>query len=121
MRIRKWVVLASILAATACSGGDAARPDNSASSPAAQDQPAIMRAVDGIPGWLRDGGGETYTKDGLYGYIDGEAEIVFQYGFRELAVFKFKPAVAAAPVLPGPGLPVSSTGIAKPAVSPAQG
>jgi hypothetical protein len=49
-----------------------------------------MRAVDGIPGWKRGGDVETYTKDGLYGYIDGGAEIVFQYGFRELAVFKFK-------------------------------
>jgi hypothetical protein len=48
--------------------------------------------VDGIPGWTRTGEVETYTKDGLYGYIDGGAEIVFQYGFRELAVFKFKPA-----------------------------
>ncbi len=53
-----------------------------------------MRAIDGIPGWIRDGDVETYTKDGLYGYIDGGAEIVFQYGFRELAVFKFKPAAA---------------------------
>jgi hypothetical protein len=51
-----------------------------------------MRALDGIPGWIRDGDVETYAKDGLYGYIDGGAEIVFQYGFRELAVFKFKPA-----------------------------
>jgi hypothetical protein len=54
---------------------------------------------------------ETYTKDGLYGYIDGGAEIVFLYGFRELVVFKFKPA--------GPGLPVSSTGATKPVGSPA--
>jgi hypothetical protein len=53
-----------------------------------------MRGLDGIPGWIRDGDGETYTKDGLYGYIDGGAEIVFQYGFRDLAVFKFKPAGA---------------------------
>ena len=94
MRIQKLVVVASIIIGAACSGGDAARPDDSALSPAAQDKPAIMRAVDGIPGWIRDGDVETYTKDGLYGYIDGGAEIVFQYGFRELAVFKFKPAAA---------------------------
>ncbi len=100
MRIRKSIVVASIIIATACSGGDAARPGDSAGSPSAQDKPAIMRALDGIPGWIRDGDGEAYTKDGLYGYIDGGAEIVFQYGFRELAVFKFKPAVAAA--LPAP-------------------
>ncbi|MCX6571708.1 MAG: hypothetical protein NT006_09890 [Candidatus Aminicenantes bacterium] len=84
-----------LLAAAACSRGNAARPGDSASFPTAQDKPALMRAVDGIPGWTRDGGVETYTKDGLYGYIDGGAEIVLQYGFRELAVFKFKPARVA--------------------------
>jgi hypothetical protein len=62
----------------------------------AEDKPAIMRAVDVIPGWTRTGDVETCTKDGLYGYIDGGAEIVLEYGFRELAVFKFKPAVPPA-------------------------
>ena len=52
--------------------------------------------MDGIPGWTRTGDVETYTKDGLYVYIDGGAEIVLQYGFRELAVFKFKPAAPPA-------------------------
>lgn len=80
------------LVATACSEGNTTRPSDSAGSPANQDKPAIMRTVEGIPGWIRDGGGETYAKDGLYGYIDGGAEIVFQYGFRELSVLKFKPA-----------------------------
>jgi peptidoglycan/xylan/chitin deacetylase (PgdA/CDA1 family) len=91
-RQRSVIAASVLLASVACSGGNAARPGDSTRSPAAQDQPAIMRAVDGIPGWIRDGDVETYTKDGLYGYIDGGAEIVFQYGFRELAVFKFKPA-----------------------------
>ena len=119
MRIRKLVVVASIIMAAAYSGGNDARPGDSAGSPAAQEKPAIMRAVDGIPGWTPTGDVETYTKDDLYGYIDGGAEIVLQYGFRELAVFKFKPAATAAPVWPGPGLPVSSTGTAKPVGSPA--
>ncbi len=55
-----------------------------------------MRAVDGIPGWKRQGPPERFNKEGLYGYIDGGAEIVLQYGFRELAVFKFKPAAGPA-------------------------
>jgi hypothetical protein len=94
---RQWGILAvSIFLAAACSGGNDARPGGSVLSPTAQEKPAIMRALDGIPGWTRTGDVETYTKDGLYGYIDGGAEIVFQYGFRELAVFKFKPSVAAA-------------------------
>ena len=80
--------------AVACSGGKDARPGGSAGPPAAQEKPAILRAADGIPGWTPAGDVETYTKDGLYGYIDGGAEIVFQYGFRELAVFKLKPAAA---------------------------
>lgn len=99
----RWPALGiagAIIVAAACSGGNDARPGDNAGSPAAQEKPAIMRAVDGIPGWIRDGDVETYAKDGLYGYIDGGAEIVFQYGFRELAVFKFKPAGATAP--PGP-------------------
>ena len=91
---RQWGVLAAsvLLAATACSGRNDARPGDDPLSPTAQDKPAIMRTVNGIPGWTQTGDVETYTKDGLYGYIDGGAEIVFQYGFRELAVFKFKPA-----------------------------
>ena len=40
--------------AAACSGGNDARPGDSAGSPAAQDKPVIMRAMDGIPGWIRD-------------------------------------------------------------------
>ncbi len=96
--IRQCGVLAVsvLLAAAACSGGDAARAVDSVLSPAGQDRPAIMRAVDGIPGWTRSGGAERYNKEGLYGYIDGGAEIVLQYGFRELAVFKFSPAEAEA-------------------------
>jgi hypothetical protein len=96
----RWPTLGiagAIILVAACSGGNDARPGNSVLSPAAQDQPAVMRALDGTPGWTRAGDVETYTKDGLYGYIDGGAEIVFQYGFRELSVFKFKP-VGAAPL-----------------------
>jgi hypothetical protein len=97
MRLRKSLAAAAaVFMAAACSGGDAARPGDRSSSPAVQDKPAIMQALDGIPGWTRTGDVETYTKDGLYGYIDGGAEIVLQYGFRELAVFKFKPTAAAA-------------------------
>ena len=55
-----------------------------------------MGVVDGIPGWTRTGPPERYNKEGLYGYIDGGAEIVLQYGFRELAVSTFKPAAAPA-------------------------
>jgi hypothetical protein len=93
MTISSWITaMITVSLNITCSGGNSARAGANAPSPLAEDKPAIMRAVDGIPGWTRTGDGETYTKDGLYGYIDGGAEIVFQYGFRELAVFKFKPA-----------------------------
>jgi hypothetical protein len=54
-----------------------------------------MRAVDGVPGWKRRGPPARYNKEGLYGYIDGGAEIVLQYGFRGLSVFEFRPAAGA--------------------------
>lgn len=95
--MRRWPglgIAGAIIVVASCSGGNDARPGDATLSPAAQDAPAIMRTLDGIPGWIQDGDVETYAKDGLYGYIDGGAEIVFQYGFRELAVFKFKPAGA---------------------------
>jgi hypothetical protein len=87
MRIESGLAAAVLVfTAAACAGSDAAN------------NPPIMRAVDGIPGWTRTGGVETFTKDGLYGHIDGGAEIVLQYGFRKLAVFKFRPE--AAPAVP---------------------
>jgi len=55
-----------------------------------------MGTVDGIPGWTRTGEVETYTKEGLYGYIDGGAEIVLPYGFRELSVVRFARAAGEA-------------------------
>ena len=54
-----------------------------------------MRAVDGVKGWKRTGPPERYNREGLYGYIDGGAELVLSYGFRELSVFKFEPDGAA--------------------------
>jgi hypothetical protein len=82
------------LSAAACSGSDAVLFTNSMLAANAAVDPSIMRAVDGIPGWKRQGPPERYNKEGLYGYIDGGAEIVLPYGFRELSVFKFKPAAA---------------------------
>jgi hypothetical protein len=90
--------LATILAVflgASCSGADAVLVTNSLLATNAAVHPPVMRAVDGIRGWKRTGAPERYNKEGLYGYIDGGAEIVLQYGFRELAVFKFKPAADA--------------------------
>ena len=80
------------LLAAACTGQEAALVGNGINAAGAAVNPPIMRAVDGIEGWKRTGPPDRYTQDGLYGYIDGGAEIVLSYGFRELAVFRFKPA-----------------------------
>lgn len=52
----------------------------------------LMRGPDGIPSWTRTGPAETFNREGLYGYIDGGAEIVLPYGFLELSVSRYKPA-----------------------------
>jgi len=80
------------LLAAACTGQEAVLVGNSINAAGAAVNPPVMRAVDGIKGWERAGPPDRYAKDGLYGYIDGGAEIVLSYGFRELSVFRFKPA-----------------------------
>ncbi len=94
-----------LLALGACRAGDAAlfveRAPSSvaATESSARDAPLlsqragdIVRAMDGIPGWIRTGEPRVFTREGLYGHINGGAEIVLQYGFRELVVHVFEPA-----------------------------
>jgi len=85
-----------VLAAAACSGPASAPAGNGVPAATAAGDLPVMRSIDGIPGWTRTGSPERYNKEGLYGYIDGGAEIVLQYGFRELAVSTFKPVAAPA-------------------------
>ncbi len=92
---RSLLMAALVLTAAACSGPDAVPPGNGKQAEGAAVDPPIIGAVDGIPGWTRTGPPEHYNKEGLYGYIDGGAEIVLQYGFREIAVSKFRPAASS--------------------------
>jgi hypothetical protein len=85
-------VLILILAGMACSGSDAVLVGNSVMAAAAALDLPVMSGADGIPGWKRTGPLGRYDKEGLYGYIDGGAEIVLQYGFREASVAKYRPA-----------------------------
>ena len=99
MRARQGLaaaVLASVLAAAACSGSEAVLVGNAVAAAGAALKPAGMPPVDKAPGWKRTGDVETFKSDGLYGHIDGGAEIVLQYGFRELAVSRFAPGEAGA-------------------------
>jgi hypothetical protein len=90
--VRTACGLIVILLAAACSGSDAVLIGNSVTAASAAVNPPLLRGVDGIPGWTRTGPPERYNKEGLYGYIDGGAEIVLQYGFREVAVSEYRPA-----------------------------
>jgi hypothetical protein len=86
------LAVAAAVSATACSRSDAGLIANGARAGGASPGPQVLRGVDGVPGWTRTGPPELYKKDGLYGYIDGGAEIVLQYGFRELSVARYRPA-----------------------------
>lgn len=88
----RLAALGLALAAAACTGSDAVLVGTGINAAAAATNPPVMRAVDGLEGWKRAGPPDRYNTEGLYGYIDGGAEIVLEYGFRELAVFRFKPA-----------------------------
>jgi hypothetical protein len=59
--------------------------------------PPDFMGVAGIAGWVLSGTPRTFTKESLYGYIDGGAEIVLQYGFHDLTVFELVPEPPQAP------------------------
>jgi hypothetical protein len=59
--------------------------------------PPDFMGVAGITGWVLSGSPRTFPKEGLYGYIDGGAEVFLQYGFRDLTVFDLVPDKAAGP------------------------
>ena len=56
-------------------------------SPAQETAPDL--AAISIGTWKTAGPTEVYKKDGLYGYIDGGAELFLQYGFEELSVIRY--------------------------------
>jgi hypothetical protein len=63
---------------------------------ARQNLPPDFMGVAGISGWVPAGTSRAFTKDSLYGYVDGGAEIFLEYGFRNLWVFEFVPDKPAA-------------------------
>jgi len=56
-------------------------------SPAQEKAPDLSRIEIGT--WKPAGPPEVYKKDGLYGYINGGAELFLQYGFEELSVIRY--------------------------------
>jgi hypothetical protein len=62
-----------------------------------QKLPPDFMGVAGIAGWVLAGTPRTFPKEGLYGYVDGGAEIFLQYGFRNLQVYELVPEKPAGP------------------------
>ena len=58
------------------------------SSPAQETAPDL--SLLSIGSWKAAGPPEVFKRDGLYGYIDGGAELFLQYGFEELSVVRYK-------------------------------
>ncbi len=56
----------------------------SASSPADKPADALLPAPNCSNGWIMEGKVASYTRDNLYDYIDGEAELYLAYGFEFL-------------------------------------
>ncbi len=56
-------------------------------SPVQEAAPKLCRLEIGT--WKTAGPPEIYKKDGLYGYIDGGAELFLQYGFEALSVIRY--------------------------------
>lgn len=94
------IIFAPAVAAAAGSSPSAAsavqeKQDEAQLSP--RKLPPDFMGVASVPGWVISGTPRTFPKEGLYGYIDGGAEIFLQYGFRNLTVFEFSPDKTAAP------------------------
>ncbi len=88
MKIQKFQCLSALVSLAAMAFG---------AQEVRRQMPPDFMGVAGIAGWALSGTPRTFTKESLYGYIDGGAEIVLQYGFRDLAVFELAPDPPPAP------------------------
>jgi len=68
-----------------------AAPQKSPALPGRPNFPPDFMGVAGITGWVLSGPPRVFSKESLYGYIDGGAEAFLQYGFRNLWVYRFVP------------------------------
>jgi hypothetical protein len=60
-----------------------------------QERPFLQNLV--FDNWTPADQTEFFSKDNLFGYIDGGAEIFLQYGFEELSIFRYRSSAAAKP------------------------
>ena len=87
------------IAGTAKAAGTEANQANSTQGPAAAQQklvpakpePGFPAGFKGVEGWATTGAPRKFVSETLYGYVDGGAEIIVQYGFKDLTVFDLVP------------------------------
>lgn len=53
--------------------------------------PEFPAGFKGVEGWTTTGAPRKFVSETLYGYVDGGAEIILQYGFKDLTVFDLVP------------------------------
>jgi Family of unknown function (DUF6599) len=53
--------------------------------------PEFPAGFKGVEGWVTTGAPRKFVSETLYGYVDGGAEIILQYGFKDLTVFDLVP------------------------------
>jgi hypothetical protein len=91
------VCVALVWAAAAVSSASPGQDQQTGQQTQERNLPPDFMGVAGIAGWVLAGTPRTFPKEGLYGYVDGGAEIFLQYGFRNLQVYELVPEKAAGP------------------------
>lgn len=92
MRVPAVVVLFALLALTSptAGAGRAVIPPADAPQAAAANDQALLPDEAAVPGWKKNGAPRVFTRADLYGYIDGGAELFFEFGFDRLTLQKYK-------------------------------
>ncbi|MBP1633653.1 MAG: hypothetical protein H6Q10_227 [Acidobacteria bacterium] len=92
MRLVVTSIAASILALS--STAPVAGTADLSASPALQAKPAGDTALvpdeTAVAGWKKNGAPRVFTRADLYGYIDGGAELFFEFGFDQLTLQKYR-------------------------------
>ena len=86
------LVLAVVVAGSALSETSRASAANEAASTQAKaaGDAALLPAEAAVPGWKKNGAPRVFTSADLYGYIDGGAELFFEFGFDQLTLQKYR-------------------------------
>ncbi len=79
MKPRGLVGLLGVLALGCCGGAGGSPSPNAVRRPA-----RVMPGDQEVPGWRRVGEGRRFEGSGLYGHIDGGAEVFLELGFEEV-------------------------------------